>query len=450
MTKVFSSQGVLSRLEIVPGERDPSWLAEVRLRAMGWVAEHGFPIRKDEDWRYTPLGPILELPLETTSSSRANTITTELVSTLSADLGGTRLVFINGHLAAELSRKLELPDGVTVSNFAEILAEGQESVERFFSKVPGENHAFAALNDALAQDGAFIHLAPGTSVDEPIELIFLVETEGSPLLSSPRSVILAEAGSRATIVETYAGTNGEVYCTNTVTEMILGDGAHIEHYKVQNEADNAFHVALLKVEQGSNSWFSSHSFMFGARIARHEVRISLEGLGAQVNLDGLYLPAGDQLHDNTIFVDHIAADATSHQLYKGVLEERGHGIFNGQIVVRPGADGSDANQKNMNLILSDGAEVDTRPRLEIYADEVKCTHGAAVGQLDDEVILYLRSRGLSQEEARSLLITAFVREMVDRVDLTLLRSALDILLNDRSLKSAERARLAKIKENHLE
>jgi Fe-S cluster assembly protein SufD len=421
MTRAVAAQGVLARLEIEPRDREPGWLVKARLAALGWVAEHGFPTRKDEDWRYTQLAPLLELPLETTSSGLAHGITPDLVSTLSADLGGIRLVFINGHLAAELSRIPELPEGVMVSNFAAVLSEGPERVE-------------------------FIHLAPGTSIDEPIELIFLVDTGGSPLLSSPRSVVLAETGSWATIVETYAGIDGEVYCTNAVTDVILGDGAHIEHYKVQNEADTAFHVALLKVEQGSDSWFSSHSFMFGARIARHEVRVSLEGSGAEVSLDGLYLPQGDQLHDNTSFVDHIATDATSHQLYKGVLEERGHGIFNGQIMVRPGADGSDANQKNKNLILSDGAEVDTRPRLEIYADEVKCTHGAAVGQLDEEAVLYLRSRGLPQEEARSLLVTAFIREMVDRVDLVPLRMALDILLGNRSLKSAERVRLSKVED----
>jgi Fe-S cluster assembly protein SufD len=446
MTRAVAVQGVLARLEIEPRDRDPGWLVEARLAALAWVAEHGFPTRKDEDWRYTQLAPILELSLETTSSGQAHELTPDLVSALSADLGGIRLVFINGHLDAALSRMPELPEGVMVSNFATVLAGGPERVERFFSRVPGQNHAFAAFNDALAEDGAFIHLAPGASVDEPIELIFLSDTGGSPLLSSPRSVVLAEAGSRATIVETYSGMDGEVYCTNAVTEVILAAGAHIEHYKVQNEADTAFHVALLKVEQGSDSWFSSHSFMFGARIARHEVRVGLEGSGAEVNLDGLYLPQGDQLHDNTIFVDHIATNATSHQLYKGVLEERGHGIFNGQIMVRPGADGSDANQKNKNLILSDGAEVDTRPRLEIYADDVKCTHGAAVGQLDEEAVLYLRSRGLSQEEARSLLVTAFIREMVDRVDLAPLRRALDILLGSRSLKSAERARLLKVEE----
>ena len=446
MTRAVAAQGVLARLEIEPRDREPGWLVKARLAALGWVAEHGFPTRKDEDWRYTQLAPILELPLETTSSGLAHGITPELVSRLSADLGGIRLVFINGHLAAELSRVPELPAGVMVSNFAAVLSEGPERVERFFSRVPGQNHAFAAFNDALAEDGAFIHLAPGTSLDEPIELIFLVDTGGSPLLSSPRSVVLAETGSWATIVETYAGIDGEVYCTNAVTDVILGDGAHIEHYKVQNEADTAFHVALLKVEQGSDSWFSSHSFMLGARIARHEVRVSLGGSGAEVNLDGLYLPQGDQLHDNTIFVDHIATDATSHQLYKGVLDERGHGIFNGQIMVRPGADGSDANQKNKNLILSDGAEVDTRPRLEIYADDVKCTHGAAVGQLDEEAVLYLRTRGLSQEEARSMLVTAFIHEMVDRVDLAPLRMALDILLGGRSLKSAERVRLSKVEE----
>ena len=416
----------------------------------------------------------MELPFESTCSGLVRSITPELVSTLtantltentltentltentltaesvSADLSGIRLVFINGHLVSELSRIPELAEGVIVSNFAAVLAAGPERLERFFSRVPGENHAFAAFNDVLAEDGAFIHLAPGVSVDEPIELIFLSESGGAALLSSPRSVVLAEAGSRATIVESYAGIAGEVYCTNAVTEVILGDGAHIKHYKVQNEAETAFHVALLKVEQGSDSSFSSHSFMFGARIARHEVRISLKGAGAQVSLDGLYLPQGDQLHDNTILVDHIATDATSHQLYKGVLKERGHGIFNGQIMVRHGADGSDANQKNKNLILSDGAEVDTRPRLEIYADDVKCTHGAAVGQLDDEAILYLRSRGLSQEEARNLLITAFIREMLDRVDLIPLRISLDALLSSRTLKSTERLTLSNADEVSL-
>jgi len=202
--------------------------------------------------------------------------------------------------------------------------------------------------------------------------------------------------------------DGDVYATNAVTEAVLADHAQIEHYKVQNEPLSAFHLALLDVRQGRNSRFASRSVMLGSAIARHEVRVLLEDVGAEVSLDGIYLPQGDQLHDNTIFVDHAATGCTSHQLYKGVLDGRGHGVFNGHIMVRPGADGTDANQKNKNLILSDRAEVDTRPRLEIYADDVKCTHGAAVGQLDEEALLYLRARAIPLEEARGLLIYAFV------------------------------------------
>jgi len=244
-------------------------------------------------------------------------------------------------------------------------------------------------------------------------------------------VILAEPGSRATIVETFAGIDGDVYCTNAVTEAVLADDAQIEHYKVQNEPVTAFHLALLDVRQGRDSRFSSRSVMLGSSIARHEVRVLLDEVGAEVSLDGVYLPQGDQLHDNTIFIDHVATNCTSHQLYKGVLDGRGHGVFNGHIMVRPGADGTDANQKNKNLILSDRAEVDTRPRLEIYTDDVKCTHGAAVGQLDEDALLYLRARGIPLEAARGLLIYAFVHEMVDRIELEPLRAQLEALVASR-------------------
>ena len=193
----------------------------------------------------------------------------------------------------------------------------------------------------------------------------------------------------------------------------------------------AFHLALLDVRQGRNSRFSSRSVMLGSSIARHEVRVLLEDVGAEVSLDGVYLPQGDQLHDNTIFVDHAAASCTSHQLYKGVLDGRGHGVFNGHIMVCPGADGTDANQKNKNLILSDRAAADTRPRLEIYTDDVKCTHGAAVGQLDEDALLYLRARGIPLEAARGLLIDAFVHEMVDRIGLLPLRAQVEALVAGR-------------------
>jgi len=431
VTTATAAGGVLSRFDPQLNGRDPLWRAEARLAALEWVGKHGFPTRKDEDWKYTGLESILAVSFEAATVGSSRWVTADMIEAAAVDLGGARLVFVNGHFASELSRLTGLPAGAEVTSLAAVLAAGPERLERFFSHAPGQHHAFAAFNDALTEDGAFVHLTPNTCVNEPIQLVFFSDTGGFRLMSSPRSVILAEPGSSATIIETYAGIDGDVYCTNAVTEVVLAEDAQIEHYKVQDEPVTAFHLALLDVRQGRGSGFSSRSVMLGSSIARHEVRVLLEDVGAEVSLDGVYLPQGDQLHDNTIFVDHAAASCTSHQLYKGVLDGRGHGVFNGHIMVRPGADGTDANQKNKNLILSDRAEVDTRPRLEIYTDDVKCTHGAAVGQLDEDALLYLRARGIPFEAARGLLIDAFVHEMVDRIGLLPLRARLEALVAGR-------------------
>ncbi|WP_199184191.1 Fe-S cluster assembly protein SufD [Cryobacterium sp. Y62] len=434
MTLTSAAGGVLSILEPPQNVRDPAWLSDARVNALRWVGEHGFPTHKDEDWKYTALGPILAVPFEAATVTSSNWVTAEMIDAAAVDLGGPRLIFVNGHFAPELSRLTDLPAGSVVTTLAAVLAAGSDRLEPFFSHTPGEHHAFAAFNDALAEDGAFIHLTSGAILDEPIQLVFFSNAGGVPLISSPRSVIIADSGSRATIVETYAGIDGDVYLTNAVTEFVLADDAQIEHYKVQLEPVTAFHLALLDVHQGRNSRFTSRSVMLGASIARHEVRVLLDGVGAEVSLDGVYLPQGDQLHDNTIFIDHAATDCTSNQLYKGVLDGHGHGVFNGHIMVRHGADGTDANQKNKNLILSDRAEVDTRPRLEIYTDDVKCTHGAAVGQMDEEALLYLQARGIPLEEARGLLIYAFVHEMVDRIAIEQLRTQLEPLVAGRFRK----------------
>jgi Fe-S cluster assembly protein SufD len=434
VTLTRAAGGVLAGREPHRDDRDPAWLHEARLAALEWVGAHGFPTHKDEDWKYTALAPILSVPFEAATVTSSNWVTAEMIDAAAVDLGGPRLVFVNGHFAPELSRLTGLPAGSVVTTLAAVLAAGSDRLEPFFSHTPGEHHAFAAFNDALAEDGAFIHLTSGAILDEPIQFVFFSNAGGVPLISSPRSVIIADSGSRATIVETYAGIDGDVYLTNAVTEFVLADDAQIEHYKVQLEPVTAFHLALLDVHQGRNSRFTSRSVMLGASIARHEVRVLLDGVGAEVSLDGVYLPQGDQLHDNTIFIDHAATNCTSHQLYKGVLDGHGHGVFNGHIMVRHGADGTDANQKNKNLILSDRAEVDTRPRLEIYTDDVKCTHGAAVGQMDEEALLYLQARGIPLEEARGLLIYAFVHEMVDRIAIEQLRTQLEPLVAGRFRK----------------
>ena len=432
MTTAAAVVGGLSHLEPRADSLDSDWLTQARGAAFGWVRQHGFPTLKDEDWRYTRLGPILEAPLEASVSGVGHRVSSAMICASVADLGGTRLVFVNGYFASELSLFTELPGGVTVTNLASALADKAECLEPFFSRslVP-QHHAFTALNAALAEDGAFIHLRAGTTVDEPIQLVFFSDTAGPPLLSSPRSVVLAGPGSQVTIVETYLGVPGGVYCTNAVTDVVLEEGARVEHYKVQDESQTAFHLALLDVRQGRDSRFSSHSVALGSRIARHEVRVHLEAEGAEVSLDGVYMPCGDQHHDNPILIEHAAPRCVSRQLYKGVMDGHGHGVFNGRVVVRPGAAGTDAAQTNKNLLLSDHAEVDTRPRLEILADDVKCTHGAAVGRLDEDALFYLRSRGVPRLAARGLLIYAFVNEMVERLRPEPLRSWVGKLVADR-------------------
>ena len=429
MTTATAFLGDLARLESRPNGEHPAWLTDARRAAFEWVTEHGFPTLKDEDWRYTRLGPILDIPFKPAAAGMGHRLSPSTIDELAGDMGGTRLVFVNGHFAAELSRLAELPEGATVTNLASVLAQDAQQLEPLLSRpFAAHHHAFTALNAALTEDGAFVHLPAHTTVDEPIHLVFFSDTGGSPLVSSPRSVVLAGLGSRVAIVETYLGVPGDVSCTNAVTEIVLEEGAELEHYKVQDEPETAFHLALLDVRQGRGSRFSSHSVALGSSIARHEVRVGLEAEGAEVRLDGLYMPRGDQHHDNPILIEHAAPHCTSHQLYKGVLDGHGRGVFNGRVVVRPGADGTDAAQTNKNLLLSDHAEVDTRPRLEIFADDVKCTHGAAVGQLDEDAVFYLRSRGVPHQAARGLLIYAFVNEMVERLCLDPLRSRVEKLV----------------------
>jgi Fe-S cluster assembly protein SufD len=374
----------------------------------------------------------LETPFHRAEASAGDRITPATVDGLTFDEQGTRLVFVNGLFARELSSLGTLPEGVTVRNLGSVLAEGGAGLEPFLSRPFGEHdHAFTAINTALIEDGAFIRLTAGAVVTRPIQLLFLSDAPGPAVLSNPRSLILAGSDSRATVVETYAGTTGNITCTNTMTQVVLDKGAQIEHYRIQDEPDTAFHFALLDVFQSQDSRFLSGSVALGSRLARNEVHVRLEGEGADARIHGLYLPRGDQHHDNPILVEHTAPRCTSRQLHKGIVDGNGHGVFNGRIVVAPGAQGTDAGQVNKNLLLSDRAEVDTRPRLEIFTDDVKCTHGAAVGALDREALFYLRSRGVPNAEASALLTQAFALEMLDLMAPQALRDHVERLVAGR-------------------
>ena len=416
----------LSRFDVKRNGHHPGWLKGLRRSAFQWVAEQGFPTAKDDAWKYTRVAPILEVPFEPAEPAMSRRLSAGGIEALAGDLGGARLVVVNGYFAPELSSLKKLPAGVEVISLAAALAEDEELLTPFLSRPYREQpHAFTALSAALAEDGALVRIPANTTIEEPIHVVFVSDTGASPLVSHPRSLVFAGANSRATIVESYVGILGDVYLTNAVTDIVLEEGAVVEHYKLQNEAETAFHIALLDVRQGRGSRFSSHSLALGASTARHEVRVKLEAEGAEVTLNGLYMPKNEQHLDNPTTIEHAAPYCTSRELYKGIVDGRGRGSFDGRIIVRPGAFKTDASQTNKNLLLSESAQVDTRPRLEIFADDVKCAHGAAVGQLDEDAVFFLRSRGVPHGAARDLLTYAFASEMLGLLRVEALRSRVE-------------------------
>ncbi|MGH9047678.1 MAG: Fe-S cluster assembly protein SufD [Acidimicrobiales bacterium] len=414
----------------------PSWLAKDRRDAARWVEAHGFPTRKDEDWRYLPLGPVLTEHVAVGDMDAAPAAggdwAREALDACSLGLGGNRLVFVNGRFAADLSRLDTGPHGARVSSIGPALAgEAPHARPWAWRRSSEPRHAFDALNVALATDGALVEIPDGVVLDEVIELVYFTDPGGRALLVSPRSLLFFGKESKATIVETYAGAAGSRYCTNAVTEVVLGPGADVEHYRLQAESERAFHFSSLDVRQASASHLGSHLVALGSEIARHEVQVLLDGEGAALELDALYLPRGAQHHDHPVLVDHVAPSCTSRQRYVGIVDDHAHGVFNGHVVVRPGAAGTDASQSNKNLLLSDHAEVDTRPRLEIFTDDVVCAHGAAIGRLDADALFYLRSRGIPGTLARGLLVQGFATQALEQLALAPFRARAEALLAGR-------------------
>jgi len=431
----------LTALRPTVEQTGPDWLVRAREAAFEWIADRGFPTRKDEDWKYLRLGPIIG-PLVDGALSPARRedghgVTSSMLAGLVPDLGGVRLVFVNGLLAHDLSSGSGSGSGATVTGVAAMLLDDPDRVAARVG-VGDQVHldGFAALNVALAQDGAYIEVPADLKLEQPIHLVFCTTSHtatggADPVMSSPRSLVHAGPNSRVSIIETHVGIGDAPTCTNAVTKITLDAGAHVEHVVVQDMPTAAFHLVVLDVVQAAQSTFSSHAFSLGGAIARHEARVLLDGEHAEVVLAGLYLPAGAQHHDHPVMVEHRAPNCTSSQRYHGVLDERGHGVFNGRIVVQPTGGGTDASQSNKNLILSDQAEIDTRPRLEIFADDVRCAHGATVGQLDREAIHYLRTRGINEATARAMLTSAFANEMVEQVTLAPLRDWIQRLVSER-------------------
>jgi Fe-S cluster assembly protein SufD len=411
----------------------PSWIRPVREAAVARFQALGFPSLQDEDWRFTnvalwarlPFRPVLEpspprLPVE---SLRPRAFTR---------LSGSRLVFVDGHFTAALSSIAPCGDGLRISSLAAGLAAQPALLEQhLFRQVGLELNAFAALNTAFFQDGAFIFVPAGQSVPDPVHLLFVSTGSESGATAHPRNLIVAEARSRLTVIESYISLTDTGGVTNTLTELAVGEEAEVEHLKFQDESRSALHVSHLAARFGRASRVISHSFALGARLSRTGIQAHLAGPDLECVLNGLYLTQGEQLADHHMLVEHAQPRCASHEYFNGILGGQSRGVFHGRILVQPAAQKTDAKQTNKNLLLSDAATVDAKPQLEIYADDVKCTHGATVGQMDEDAIFYLRARGLGRETARRMLMHAFAGEIIDRVRCHALREELDRLIWDR-------------------
>jgi Fe-S cluster assembly protein SufD len=413
--------------------KQPSWLFPLRKAGLARFAERGFPSLQDEDWRFTNVAPVARLPFKPVFDNPAKGISRDVLSKFTfSSIPAARFVFVDGHYAAELSTPAELPSGVMAGSLAANLATKSALLEEYLGRyaVDGEN-AFAALNMAYFQDGGLVYVPAGKVVETPIHLLFLSTGKEDGATSHPRNLIIAEKGSQVTVLESYGCLKNAAYFTNSVTEIAGGEGSVIEHCKFQDEGEKAFHIAGLhsRVARGCN--LIAHSIALGARLSRNDIRTSLAGENGECIQNGLYLTDRDQLADHHMVVEHAQPHCNSHEYYNGILSGRSKGVFHGRILVRQIAQKTDAKQTNKNLLLSDEATADTKPQLEIYADDVKCTHGATVGQLNEEAIYYCRSRGIGLELARRMLIHSFAGEIIERVRCSAAREELDRLLWDR-------------------
>jgi Fe-S cluster assembly protein SufD len=403
----------------------PDWLRSIRREAIERFGQLGFPSVRHEEWRFTNVTPIAERTFAPASDGARGAA--PVVSSLGWQAPGlSRVVFVNGRYDAELSSVGALPDRVEVGSLAGALARGEALVEQHLTKLAGfEAQPFVALNTAFLADGAFVRIPANTVLDSPIELLFVSAPGSEPTVSHPRVLVVAGENCQATIVESYAGPAGERYFTNAVTEIVAGQNAVVDHYKVQRESLEAFHIANMHLLLDRSVTFSSHAITVGGSLVRNDILAVLNGEGVDCTLNGLYVVNGQRLVDNHTTIDHAQPHCGSHEVYKGILADRGRGVFNGKIIVRPDAQKTDAKQTNKALLLSEDAQINTKPQLEIFADDVKCTHGATVGQLDEDALFYLRCRGIGEADARKMLIRAFLGDILTRVKVEALRRQLD-------------------------
>ena len=435
LTKPATYSAALDALRHSRGQASPQWLADLGDQAWARFTELGFPTarRGNEKWKYTNVAPIARAafgyawdldPDEDPAAGRLRHFGL-------LDEAWINLVFVDGRFSGSLSSRPETAKGVTVTSLAEAVSRDGEIVQRHLAEYAGfQDDGFTALNTAFLSDGAFVHVPRNHSSVPPVHLVFLTTNRELPRAVHPRTLIVVEENAALSVVETYAGPSNEQYFTNAVTEISVGDGSRVEHHRLSLEGANSYHVGFGRVRQGRDSSFSSVSLALGNTLGRNDFEVLLDGPGGSCALSGLYLTAEGQHVDNLIGIDHAKPSTSSRLNYKGILDGKSRAVFGGQVLVRKDAQKVNAQQTDKNLLLSDQAEIDSKPSLLIYADDVKCGHGATAGHVDQDSLFYLRSRGLSPDVAGRMLIHAFAREIIDSVSLEPLRESMEALFLD--------------------
>ncbi|MGE3276949.1 MAG: Fe-S cluster assembly protein SufD [Vicinamibacterales bacterium] len=402
------------------GAAAPPWLQERRAQALARFEALGIPTVRQEAWRFTNVARIADTPFRLADSGPTNAA--EIVGRVAVP-DAVRVVLLNGRFSAELSRLDQLPVGLVAGSLGRAIADKRPELDHL-GLADAEREAFVALNTAFIEDGVLISVRKGAVIDRPIQVI-VVNGGADTLMVHPRTLVVLGAGSQASLVQTFVGGSGHVHLTNAVTEVALAEGAVLDYVHDQRETDDAFHLAALGVRCERDASFRGRAVTLGGHLVRNDFAATLAGEGAHVTLDGCYLVDGERLVDNHTTIDHAVPNCTSHELYKGILDGRARAVFNGRIIVREDAQKTDAKQTNRALLLSDDATINSNPQLEIFADDVKCTHGAAIGQLDEEALFYLRARGLNAREARDMLIHAYAGEILAGIRIEPLRQQLE-------------------------
>ena len=415
-----------------------AWLTGLRRSAIERFATEGFPGSREEDWRFNNLGPITSRNFPLAPVAPSAVTTQDVARFLYSIPGGSTLVFLNGRFSPELSTPAPKIDGVTVSNLAAALGtHGKLLGEHLGHYAKMEKSGFTALNTAFGHDGVFVHVKAGAAMAGPVHAVFVSDGSTTGAAAYPRNFILLEAGATGAVIESYVSLQGGSYLVNTVTEAVVGEGARLEHSKIQRESEQAYHVGTTHIHQERDSHSTSFSISLGAAICRNNLDLVLNGPGIEGQLLGLYMGRGRQEVDNHTSILHASPNCSTREVYKGILDGTAHAIFNGKVYVTPEAQKTDAKQTNRNLLLSDRAKVDTKPQLEIFADDVKCTHGATVGSLDPLAAFYLKSRGIGPVLGRKILTYAFAAEILEELPYPAVRSGLESLVSARLEEGVE-------------